>query len=67
LKRTNYKFEVEDIGWNKRGLSNHIGKVIGMKGALFDIYAEYSIESLRSMWFNGEFESITAVYPGQSF
>jgi hypothetical protein len=31
-------------GWNKKGFSNHVGKIVGMKRALFNLYAEQNIE-----------------------
>jgi hypothetical protein len=35
-------------GWNKRGLGNHVEKVLGLKKGVFRIYTNGDNESLRS-------------------
>jgi hypothetical protein len=40
---------------------NHIGKLIGLKDSIFNLYLDYEIEDLRSLWFNGKFKEVTAL------
>jgi hypothetical protein len=47
--------------WNKKGLMNHIRKIIGLKDPIFNLYAEYEIEDIRSIWFMGKIKEITAI------
>jgi hypothetical protein len=49
-------------GWNRRGLGNHIGKVLGLKNGIFKIYTNGEVEDLRSVWFHGDFDQVTAIY-----
>jgi hypothetical protein len=49
-------------GWNRKGLGNHIGKVLGLKNSIFQIYTNGEIEVLMSVWFHGDFDQITGIY-----
>jgi hypothetical protein len=49
-------------GWNRRGLGNHIGKVLDLKNGIFKIYTNGEVEDLRSVWFHGDFDQVTAIY-----
>jgi hypothetical protein len=42
-------------GWNRRGLGNHVGKVLGLKNGIFRINTNGEIEDLRSVWNHGDF------------
>jgi 5-formaminoimidazole-4-carboxamide-1-beta-D-ribofuranosyl 5'-monophosphate synthetase len=48
-------------GRNKKGFPNHIEKIV-MQNAIFNLYVDYIIENFWSMWFNGKFQYITAIY-----
>jgi hypothetical protein len=45
-------------GWNRRGLGNHIGKVLGLKNDIFRIYTNGENELLRSVWYHGDVNHI---------
>jgi hypothetical protein len=49
-------------GWNRRGLGNHIGKVLGLKNGIFRIYLNGEVEDLRSVWYHCDFDQIIAIY-----
>jgi hypothetical protein len=49
-------------GWNKRGLNNHIEKVLGLKNGIFKLYTSFYLDEFRSIMFHGTFHSITVVY-----
>jgi hypothetical protein len=48
-------------GWNRKGLINHISKMMGMKSGLFDIYVDTENDPYRSIFYYNEFRSIKAV------
>jgi hypothetical protein len=31
-------------GWSKKGLNNQIGKIVGIKGGIFDLYKDAEID-----------------------
>jgi hypothetical protein len=57
--RTNFKCV---DGWNKRELSNHIGKVLDLKNGIFKLFTDVELEEFRSVWYLGMADNITSVY-----
>jgi hypothetical protein len=49
-------------GLNRRGLGNHIGKVLGLKNGIFKIYTNGENELLRSVWYHGDIDQVTAIF-----
>jgi hypothetical protein len=47
-------------GWNKRGLCNHVDKVLGLKNGIFRIYTNDDNENLRSIWYHGDFDQTSS-------
>jgi hypothetical protein len=41
---------------------NHVGKVLGLKNGFFRIYTNGDNEVLRSVWYHGDFDQVTAIY-----
>jgi hypothetical protein len=51
-------------GWNKKRLGNHVRKVLGLKNGVFRIYTNGDNEDLRTIWYHGDFDQVTAIYQG---
>jgi hypothetical protein len=49
-------------GWNKRGLINHIGRVVGVKNGLFQINSNSYQNDFNSIFYYGSFKKLRAVY-----
>jgi hypothetical protein len=45
-------------GWNKRGLINQIGKVIGVKRGIFEIGSEMKYKCYRSLFYQDNYDPI---------